>query len=150
MHQVGFTQAYATVQEKWVVAMLRVVGNLPGGGPGQLVRFTFDKGFEGERTVQIAGVLERTLHLNVALFGTTRRNRCRSAVQHRIIAVSRRRLGHLGRLRRLRRRHRDRVSNSHDRRGGWLRVGLRKGRSHCSADRGIGRGPRCGAATATY
>ena len=68
----GFTQADATIKEERVVTVLGVVGDLPGSRAGQLVGFTFDKVLKGARAVQIAGVLERTLYLDGALFGTNR------------------------------------------------------------------------------
>jgi len=67
MHQVGLAQADATIEKQRVVAVLGVVSDLPGSRTSQLVGFTLDEILEGERTVQVAGVLEASFHLNVAL-----------------------------------------------------------------------------------
>ena len=117
MHQVGFTQAHAAVQKQRVVAMLGVIGHLPGCRSGQLVGFTFDKVFEGKGAIQITGVLEPAFDLHRTL-GTRGLNRCIGAT-HRVKANARRLIaGHRGRGRIARRRRdvcrRDRV----DRRGG--------------------------------
>src|SRR5690554_490314 len=48
VHQVGFTQTNTAVQEQRVIGTTGVLGYLHGGGTGQLVRFTFDKGFRSE------------------------------------------------------------------------------------------------------
>ena len=67
MHQVSLTQANTAVQKKRVVAMLGIVGNLPGSGSRQLVGFALDEIFEGKGPVQVAGVLEPTLDLHGTL-----------------------------------------------------------------------------------
>src|SRR5690606_11981747 len=67
VHQVSLAQADATIKEERVVAVLGVVGHLPGGRTGQLVGLALDKVLEGEGAIQITGVLEGTLHLHVAL-----------------------------------------------------------------------------------
>ncbi|MNP08132.1 hypothetical protein D3C76_1001890 [compost metagenome] len=89
MHQVGFTQTYATVKEERVVTMLGIVRHLPGRGPGQLVGLTLNEVLEGKGAVQVAGVLERTFHLNGTLLGA---HRCllRTGAGHWIEAVTRR------------------------------------------------------------
>ncbi|MNF91501.1 hypothetical protein D3C84_741040 [compost metagenome] len=74
MHQVRFTQAYAPIKEERVIAMLRVIGYLPGRCAGELVRFTFDEVFERKRAIEVARVLERTFDLDSTLLGT---HRCR-------------------------------------------------------------------------
>ncbi|MNE19232.1 hypothetical protein D3C81_1215800 [compost metagenome] len=90
VHQVGFTQAHTAVQEQRVVAMLGVVGNLPGRSAGQLVGLTFDEVLEGKGAVQVAGVLERTLDLHGALFGAAAWRRGGIGFAHGIEAVTRR------------------------------------------------------------
>ncbi|MNF81679.1 hypothetical protein D3C84_639630 [compost metagenome] len=89
VHQVGLTQADATIKEQRVVPVLGVVRHLPGGRAGELVGFTFDEVFEGEGAVQVAGVLERTFDLHGALFGANR-GLLRSGTGHRIETVARR------------------------------------------------------------
>ncbi|MNN31249.1 hypothetical protein D3C81_1449310 [compost metagenome] len=95
MHQVGFTQANTAIKEERVIAMLGVIGDLPGSSTRQLVRLTFDESVEGERAVQVTGVLERTFDLNGALLGAGTGSRHRRGLGHGIKAVARRRLGHL-------------------------------------------------------
>ena len=73
MHQVGLAQTDATVEEQRVVTVLEVVRHLPGGGAGQLVGLALDEVLEGEGTVEIAGVLQRTFDLDVALGAHRRR-----------------------------------------------------------------------------
>ena len=46
LHQVGFTQTRAAVQEKRVVALPRILGNGLGGGGGKAVALTFYQGIE--------------------------------------------------------------------------------------------------------
>ncbi|MNH05901.1 hypothetical protein D3C79_652520 [compost metagenome] len=92
MHQVCFTQTYAAIKEQRVVAMLGIVGDLPGGCASQLVGLTFDEVLEGKGTVQVAGVLERTFDLHGTLLGTTAWRRRISGFAHGIEAVTRRRL----------------------------------------------------------
>src|SRR5471032_3439311 len=87
MHQVGFTQAYAAIKEERVVAVLRIIRHLPGRSPGQLVGLTLDEVFEGERAIQVAGVLERTFNLHGALFGANR-GLLRTGAGHRVEAVA--------------------------------------------------------------
>src|SRR5450830_1007244 len=87
MHQVRLTQANATIKEERVVTMLGVIGHLPGCRPGQLVGFTFDEVFEGESTVQVTGVLERTFYLDGALFRADR-SLLRAGTGHGIKAVA--------------------------------------------------------------
>src|SRR3546814_4837678 len=81
MHQVSLTQANTAVQKKRVVAMLGIVGNLPGSGSRQLVGFALDEIFEGKGPVQVAGVLESSLDLHgtldTRLLGFTRVSRHR-------------------------------------------------------------------------
>src|SRR5690606_14175316 len=67
MHQVGLAQTNAAIQKERVIAVLGIVGVLPGRGAGQLVGFAFDKLLEGKGAVEIAGVLEPTFPLDVAL-----------------------------------------------------------------------------------
>ena len=57
VHQVRFTQTYAAIKEERVVPVLGVIRDLPCRSTGQLVGFTLNKVFEGEGTVQVAGVL---------------------------------------------------------------------------------------------
>src|SRR5471032_3293950 len=87
VHQVSFTQANATIKEERVVTVLGVVGDLPGSRAGQLVGFTFDEVFKGERAVQVAGVLERAFYLDGALFSTNR-SLLRAGAGHRVKAVA--------------------------------------------------------------
>ncbi len=150
MHQVRLAQAYTAIKEQRVVAVLGVVGHLPGRGARQLVRLAFDKGFEGEGAVQVAGVLERTFDLNGALFGTPAGSGCRVAVGHGIEAVPRGRLGAIGHQHRFDNAGHDRLGNGCGRRIGGLGLALRERRCHCSTDRGVGRSARRRAATAAY
>ncbi|MDT4828975.1 hypothetical protein FQZ97_623820 [compost metagenome] len=78
MHQVSLAQANAAVQEQRVVAVLRVIRYLPGRSAGQLVRLALDEILEGESTVQVAGVLERTFNLHGTLGPDRRRGHDRS------------------------------------------------------------------------
>ncbi|MNJ66364.1 hypothetical protein D3C77_624350 [compost metagenome] len=96
MHQVRFTQAYAAIQEQWVVAMLGIIGDLPGGRAGQLVGLTLYEVLEGKGAVQVAGVLKRTFDLHRACFGATTWRRGGIGLAHRIKAVTRRRVLDLG------------------------------------------------------
>ncbi|MNI42054.1 hypothetical protein D3C73_963260 [compost metagenome] len=87
VHQVGFTQADATIKEEWVVTVLGVVCHLPGSGARQLVGFTFNEILEGKGAVQVTGVLERTFDLHGTLLGA---HRCllRTGSGHRVEAVT--------------------------------------------------------------
>ncbi|MND98340.1 hypothetical protein D3C80_906880 [compost metagenome] len=111
MHQVGLAEADAAIQEQRVVAVLGVVGHLPGGGARQLVRLALDEVLEGEGAVQVAGVFQAALDLHGAL-GTHQRRalhfghrlgRRRFGAGHRAVGRRRfkhRRGRHLGHLRR--------------------------------------------------
>ncbi|MNP49350.1 hypothetical protein D3C76_1435300 [compost metagenome] len=128
--------------------MLGVVGDLPGSRTRQLVRLTFDERVEGERAVQVTGVLERAFNLNGALFGTGAGSRHRRRLGHGIEAVARRRLSHLVDQHRLYRcsgrfcRHNSGRS--------LVYLGLRQRSSHSGTDRRIGGGTRRRTATAAY
>ncbi len=67
VHQVRLAQADPAVQKQRVVAVLGIVGHLPGGRPRELVGLALDEVLEGEGAIKVAGVLERTFHLDVAL-----------------------------------------------------------------------------------
>lgn len=145
MHKVGFTQTHTTIKEQWVVAMLRVVRNLPGSRAGELVRLTFDEGVKGKGPVQVTGVLERTFNLHGALFSpATTTGRRRGGLGHGIKAVTRRRLDQY------------RLGCSHGNgfnrccRGRLVCLSLRQRSRNGSADRRVGRSPWGRAATATY
>ncbi len=87
MHQVSLTQADAAIKEERVVTVLGVIRDLPGRSPGQLVGLTLDKVFEGERAVQVTGVLERAFDLHRALLGPNR-SLLRAGAGHRVEAVA--------------------------------------------------------------
>jgi len=74
MHQVGFPQAYSAIQEKRVVAMLGIVGHLPGSSTCQLVGLAFDEVFKGKGAIEVVGVLQPPLYLYGTL-ATQRGNR---------------------------------------------------------------------------
>src|SRR5688500_404293 len=87
VHQVGLTQADATIKKQRVVTVLGIVRHLPGRRTGELVGFTFNKILEGESAVEIAGVLERTFYLHGALLRANR-GLLRSGASHRVEAVA--------------------------------------------------------------
>ncbi|MNO98335.1 hypothetical protein D3C76_900800 [compost metagenome] len=149
MHQVGFAQADAAIKEERVVAMLGVVGDLPGSSTRQLVRLAFDEGVEGEGSIQIAGVLERTFHLNGALLGTSCRSGHHSGLRHGIEAVTR---GGLDDRVDCSRFHRWGSSGlgSNVSRSSLLNVRLSQRSGYSGADGCIGRCTRRGAAAAAY
>ncbi len=88
VHQVGFTQTNTAIKEERVVTVLGIVCHLPGRCAGQLVGLAFHEVFEGERAIQVTGVLERTFHLHSALLGT-HRGLLRTRTGHRVETVTR-------------------------------------------------------------
>ena len=144
MHKVGFTQTHTAIKEQWVVAMLRVVRNLPGSRAGELVRLTFDESVKGKGPVQVTGVLERTFNLHGALFSPATTGRRSSRLGHGIKAVTRRRLDQY------------RLGCSHGNgfnrccRGCLVCLSLRQRSRNGSAHRRVRRSPWGRAATATY
>ena len=82
VHQVGLAETNAAIQEQRVVAVLGVVGNLPGGRTGKLVRLALDEILEGKGPVEVTGVLEPTFYLNVAFRPHRRRCDCRFCGNH--------------------------------------------------------------------
>ncbi|MNP24294.1 hypothetical protein D3C76_1170460 [compost metagenome] len=145
VHQVSLTQANATVKEQRVIAMLRVVCDLPGRSAGKLVGFTLNEILKGKGAVQVTGVLERTFNLYGTLLGTHRR-RLRAGASHGIEAVTRGFFfpvcsnGHSSRYR----------CRSHRGRRRCSRHGLGLRRSHGRSQRSIRRGTRRRATTASY
>ena len=69
VHQVRFTQTHAAIKEQRVIGATGILGDLAGGGTGQLVRLTLDEGLEGEVGIEAALVLEAALDLYLALTG---------------------------------------------------------------------------------
>ena len=69
MHQVGFTQAHTAIEKQRVVGTTGVFCHLHGGSPGQLVRFTLDKGIEGKGFVKKTLVFDITFYLHRTALG---------------------------------------------------------------------------------
>ncbi|MCY1496719.1 hypothetical protein D9M68_306600 [compost metagenome] len=108
VHQVGLAEADAAIEEQRVVAVLRIVGHLPGGCASQLVGLALDEVLEGEGTVQVAGVLQRAFDLHGTL-GTNRRRGHRRRQRVEVVAAFFHGLDpHLHGCRRRRRRRHDR------------------------------------------
>ena len=55
------TQTNAAIKEERVIAVLQIVGDLPGSCTSKLVGFTLNKILKGKTAIQVTGVLDQII-----------------------------------------------------------------------------------------
>jgi len=75
MHQVGFAQPHAAVDEQRVVGVAGILSHLDGGSLGELIGFALHEGLEGE--ILVEGLVGRDLSAPIPVAGAGEAGRCR-------------------------------------------------------------------------